>query len=106
MAQAHLGLWVLIAGCIGALVLIAAGGAVAGQSAARLRRHAAGTQKAALAIVDPAKLSRDLTRLQIAAEGCSTQLARLSAIGSRLRDAVGRVVRLLLILRALLGSAG
>ncbi|HUZ49852.1 MAG TPA: hypothetical protein VMW12_08975 [Candidatus Dormibacteraeota bacterium] len=105
MAHAQLGLWVLIAGCIGALVLIGAGGAIAGLSATRLQRHAARTRDAALAIVDPAKLAGDVARLKSAADGCSAELARLAAISAHLWDVVGRVARLLLIVRAFLGSA-
>jgi len=105
MAQTHLGLWVLIGGCIGALLLIGAGGAIAGLSASRLQRHVARTRAAALAIVDPAKLAGDVARLKSAADGCSAELARLAAISAHLWDVVGRVARLLLIVRTFLGSA-
>jgi len=105
MAYAYLGLWVLIAGCAGALVLIGAGAAIAGRSASRLQGHVARTRDAALAIVDPAKLAGDVARLKRAADGCSAQIARLSAVSARLWDGVGRVARLLLIVRAFLGSA-
>ncbi len=106
MAQAHLALWVLIVGCAGALALAGAGGLVAALAAARLQRHVAQTRDAALAIVDPEKLSRDLARLNRAAEGCTAQLTQLSAVSAHLWEVVGRMVRLLLIVRALLGSAG
>lgn len=105
MAHAHLGLWVLIAGCVGALVLIGAGGAIAGLSAVRLQRHVARTRDAALAIVDPVKLAGDVARLKSAADDCSAQIARLAAVSAHLWDVVGRVARLLLIVRAFLGSA-
>mgnify|MGYP001223019620 CR=1 FL=1 len=105
MAQAYLGLWVLILGCAAALVLIGAGAAIAGRSASRLQRHVALTRDAALAIVDPAKLAGDMARLASAAEGCSAELARLAALNTQLWNVVGRVARLFAIVRAFLGSA-
>ncbi len=105
MAHAHLGLWILLAGCAGALVLIGAGAAIAGRSASRLQSHVARTREAAIAMVDPAKLAGDVARLKNAAEGCSAQIARLAAVSAHLWDVVGRMARLLVIVRAFLGSA-
>ena len=105
MTHAHLGLWFLIAGCVGALMLIGAAGAIGGLSASRVQRHVARTRDAALAIVDLAKLSRDVTRLKSAADGFSAQLTGLAAISARLWEIVGRVARLFVIVRAFLGSA-
>lgn len=105
MAPTQLGLWVLIAGCAGGLLLMGAGVVIAGRSAALLQGHVARTNGAALAIVDPAKVAGDVARLKSAADGCSAQITRLCAISAHLRDVVGRVARLLLIVRAILGSA-